>query len=931
MIPRLTAGGTSFKGAALYYLHDKREEGEEERLTSDRVTWTYTLNLPTDDPERAWRMMAHTAMAQGELKTAAGIKATGRKLIKPVMAFSLSWSPDEPPPAPHEMLEAAQEALAVLDLSEHQAIVVAHHDTAHPHVHILVNRVNPVNGIAHKGSLSKLRLSAWAEAYEERRGKILCLDRAANNARRREARKPVRPRKISRPEWDAAKRDPAHAAAVAETLRSMFGDIRAIERDGMARRQQEVARLHAIRKAERQAIRNRYQAVADAKASPEAAALHAKLADALLKDDPARGLEGLTRDRSTFTRADLIRHVGRHTKSVQDFQAVLLRLETSPELVPLGEDEAGRQRFTTREHQEVERTMLDHARSLNARSGREVRPAWPKGLTPSRDQDAALRHIVAAKGLTAVIGYAGTGKSTMLAAARRSWEASGLRPIGMTISGVAADSLKNGSGIDSQTIARRLLKWDAGKDLPGPGDVIVVDEAGMIGSRQMERILGHAAQGGSKVVLVGDYEQLQAIDAGGAFRSLVGLFGAAKLETVRRQRQDWQQQATVDLATGRTEAALDRYRAAGMEHAHETGADARAALVAQWRLDRAEKPQASRIILAYNRADVADLNSRARAVLRETGQLGQDARLTTESGRKEFATGDRIYFLKNDAGLGVRNGTLATIKRIKGQSLVVRLDGEDGREVTFGMAYYNHIDHGYAATIHKSQGVTVDQAYLLASKSLNRHAAYVGMTRHRERLDVHWAADTFPNREKLVRTLAREALKDTSLDYDEAAHAERDRPARPGRTRRQPAPPPYARPSPIDPAEIGVRARERLRVAGEQRLFSQQLASAFNQPAASPAAPAPPLAIEGPRPEDRPMVMFTAELTAYDQETMLLVQALGERHEAEFMEEARTREMATLDAAEQWLEARHKPIEPVIEPARPMPLRKRNPGPSFDL
>ena len=89
MVPVQTKNGRSFKGAAAYYLHDKRVEGEKIRTTTDRIAWTETLNLATDDPDRAWKMMAHTALAQAALKQAAGIKATGRKLTSPVMAYSI--------------------------------------------------------------------------------------------------------------------------------------------------------------------------------------------------------------------------------------------------------------------------------------------------------------------------------------------------------------------------------------------------------------------------------------------------------------------------------------------------------------------------------------------------------------------------------------------------------------------------------------------------------------------------------------------------------------------------------------------------------------------------------------------------------------------------------------------------------------------------
>jgi len=183
MVPAITAGGRSFRGAALYYLHDKRRDGEAERFTSDRVAWVETVNLPTHSPERAWKIMAHTVLAQSHLKAAAGIKATGRKLTKPVFAYSLSWPPDEKP-TKAEMMAAARESLKAQGLEGHQAIILCHDDEPQAHVHIIVNRVHPATGKAAALSNSKLKLSQWAEAYERGRGKILCPQRVRNNERR---------------------------------------------------------------------------------------------------------------------------------------------------------------------------------------------------------------------------------------------------------------------------------------------------------------------------------------------------------------------------------------------------------------------------------------------------------------------------------------------------------------------------------------------------------------------------------------------------------------------------------------------------------------------------------------------------------------------------------------------------------------------------
>lgn len=176
MIGRDTGGGSSFAGAGLYYLHDRNAE------TDERVAFTHTENLLTDNPETAMKVMAWTAMHQAELKAAAGVKATGRKLEKPVHTFVLSWAPDEKPDHEH-MIETARSALGALGLADHEAVFVGHDDTDKAHVHIIVNRVHPDHGKAAPLSKTRLKLSKWAEAYEKEHG-IHCHQRIENNKRR---------------------------------------------------------------------------------------------------------------------------------------------------------------------------------------------------------------------------------------------------------------------------------------------------------------------------------------------------------------------------------------------------------------------------------------------------------------------------------------------------------------------------------------------------------------------------------------------------------------------------------------------------------------------------------------------------------------------------------------------------------------------------
>jgi hypothetical protein len=183
MVPAITVGGRSFKGAFLYYAHDKRRDGEAVRFTTERVAWVETVNLPTSNPERAWKIMAHTAMSQAELKKAAGEKATGRKLTKPVYAYSLAWHPEQRADKDH-MLSTALDSMKAQGLEGYQAIILAHSDEPQQHVHVIVNRVHPETGVAATLSNSRLKLSQWAEAYERKRGKVYCPQRVNNNARR---------------------------------------------------------------------------------------------------------------------------------------------------------------------------------------------------------------------------------------------------------------------------------------------------------------------------------------------------------------------------------------------------------------------------------------------------------------------------------------------------------------------------------------------------------------------------------------------------------------------------------------------------------------------------------------------------------------------------------------------------------------------------
>lgn len=299
--------------------------------------------------------------------------------------------------------------------------------------------------------------------------------------------------------------------------------------------------------------------------------------------------------------------------------------------------------------------------------------------------------------------------------------------------------------------------------------VLVIDEAGMVGSRQLSRVLAQADLAGAKVVLVGDPEQLQPIGPGAAFRAMAERTGFAELGEIRRQREGWQREASVNFARHRTVEGFAAYSERGaIRFADDMGA-AKQAIIGDLIADMDARPDGSRLVLAHRRADVADLNDQVRAVRQARGGLqGEHVYQTTEGGRA-FAPGDRILFRENNRDLGVKNGMLGTVERAEPGRLEVRLDAAKGpgmgRSVSVSMADYAAVDHGYATTIHKAQGATVDRTYVLASGTMDRHLTYVSMTRHRDEVTLYAGRNEFIDTDALSARLSRAGLKETTLDY----------------------------------------------------------------------------------------------------------------------------------------------------------------------
>ncbi|NTD86652.1 Ti-type conjugative transfer relaxase TraA [Agrobacterium tumefaciens] len=544
-------------------------------------------------------------------------------------------------------------------------------------------------------------------------------------------------------------------------------------------------------------MRQQGMAVERGRLDDEAARQNAEL----IRQKPEQVLTLISHEKSVFDRHDIAKTLHRYINDdAQTFQNAFAAVMASPALVALQPErtdaetgEVSNARYSTREmidlelaiarsaerlHQahshgvdprHVDRAMERQDRSLRKSAGGPSAASDPSaGL--SDEQRHAIAHITGPERIAAVVGFAGAGKSTMLAAAREAWEAQGYQVHGAALSGKAAEGLEESSGIESRTLASWSYSWDHGRDLIGRSDVFVIDEAGMVGSRQLARFIGEAEERGAKIVLVGDHEQLQAIGAGAPFRAIAEQIGHVELSGIRRQRQDWQRQASVAFATHKTAEGLAAYRDHGAIHFAESRDKAMAQIVRDFLADNEEHPHGTRVAMAHRRADVRALNAAIRSELQNrqrlershglsdgvdrgdvgVGKDGGERVFQTNNGKRAFAAGDRIIFLENNRDLGVKNGMLGTVEHVEPGKIIARLDGRGGDSVSIPTDSYQAIDHGYATTIHKNQGATVDRAFVLASSTMDRHLTYVAMTRHRDGVQLYADIKEFTKAGRLV-------------------------------------------------------------------------------------------------------------------------------------------------------------------------------------
>jgi conjugative relaxase-like TrwC/TraI family protein len=449
----------------------------------------------------------------------------------------------------------------------------------------------------------------------------------------------------------------------------------------------------------------------------------------------------MTLDSATFNRADVVATVaaafgdGASHEQIEtlaeDFLAGTLAVRLAAD------------RWTTTEMLAIESgAIVASERMRTAGAGAATTAAVDAVLatrwTLSDEQQHMVRHAcTSGAGVELVVGAPGSGKTFALGAARQVWRADGFDVVGCALAAKAAAGLEADSGIPSTTIARLLLDIERGRRCFSAGTVVVCDEAAMVGTRDLARLIDLTDRAGAKLVLVGDPSQLPPIEAGGLYPALRTRLGATELLGNRRQRDAGERQIVAQLRTGKAAEAVAQLDRIGRLTTDTDPDRLLDRMVDHWSAARAAGHDT--VMLSLTRDGAAELNQRARATLVEAGALGEVV-AELEGRELDFRVGDTVVCLRNDRRLGVRNGDVAVVRGSTDDGLVVDVAGRSV-ELPGGYLAAGHLDHGYALTVHKAQGATYDVALLLGDHHLYAEAGYTALTRGRGRNHAYVLVD----------------------------------------------------------------------------------------------------------------------------------------------------------------------------------------------
>ena len=477
--------------------------------------------------------------------------------------------------------------------------------------------------------------------------------------------------------------------------------------------------------------------------------------------------DGPLAERKVFSRRDVIvavapRLFGHHPHELAEVtDAVLANAEAVPLVAVASASERPYATATTiaREHAiadavdiEVARTDAPAVLDVVARRAVGTKEAELGTHLTVGQRAAVLATATSGRGVELIVGVAGSGKTTALAALREAFETEGYRVIGTSTSGQAARTLGRAAGIDpSRTLASLTWRLEHGHMALDGRSVVVLDEAAMTEDKHLLALLHHAAASGAKVVMVGDHRQLGAVGPGGGFEALVARYGDAVhlLADNVRQRNVAERAALAELRDGDVAKAVAWYARNNRIVVAPDRTAAIEGLVDGWAGDIAEGDSVA--MYAYRRANVSELNRAGREVWRSLGRL-EGPELVAPGGTA-YAVGDRVVTLAPGAGGKVVTSETGTVVALRtgDRSLSIRMDEDNEiRRLEGAEIGADRLALGYAVTVHRSQGSTVERAHALEDGG-GRELAYVKLSRAKERSTVYVVADSMDQAKEDLR------------------------------------------------------------------------------------------------------------------------------------------------------------------------------------
>lgn len=491
-------------------------------------------------------------------------------------------------------------------------------------------------------------------------------------------------------------------------------------------------------------------------------------------------LDKITERLSVFTKGDVDRFLHKHVPSEmhKDFKDAFW---TQADLVPLVSKETGELlgKFSSAKVVEEEKRILRLSEEIYSKNALKVNLKKTSEFSKclNGEQSAAFSKILAGPRLACVHGYAGTGKSHLLVALKSAYENSGYEVRAFGPDSATADVLRGKGFNTAENVYRFLFSLQKSKRKISKGkEVWILDEAGKLGNRPLLEFLKEAEKKDVQVVFSGDYAQLNSVGRGGMFKVFCERFNPHLLQEIQRQKQEQQREISKHLAIGELGLAIDKLSSNSTLRWTASKNEAMEQLISTWARDTRFVPQASTLIIAHSNDEVRVLNEMVRIIRKQRGELTErEFSCETTLGMVYLSVGDTIEFRKNEKSLGVTNGMAGVLVEADQNKFVVsvRDNPKKPQTVVFNPQEYHAFQPGYASTYFRSQGKTINRAYVLHSPALNKKLFYVGLTRHVDEAYYFVSKDQAYCLSDLKRQAIREDVKENTLSFTTGYEVER--------------------------------------------------------------------------------------------------------------------------------------------------------------